>query len=158
VSEKWTFQLSRSSTLDSAAAMPPSAMTVCAFPSRHLQTMPTETPAADASIAARRPAPPEPMINTSCSNVWYSGMRFVKSSNKGSAGEAPNSKLQAPEKSQAPNPKAARFTLAVLYCRQGADWSLEFRASLELGAWSLELGQSHGSRFPVSQNRRKSCH
>ena len=33
-------------------------MTVCALPSKHLQTIPTETPAADASIAARKPAPP----------------------------------------------------------------------------------------------------
>ena len=36
VSAKWTFQLSRSSTLASAAAMPPSAITVCALPSRRL--------------------------------------------------------------------------------------------------------------------------
>ena len=45
VSAKWTFQLSRSSTLASAAAMPPSAITVCALPSSDLQTRPTETPA-----------------------------------------------------------------------------------------------------------------
>ena len=45
VSAKWTFQLSRSSTLASAAAMPPSAMTVCALPSSDLQTRPTDTPA-----------------------------------------------------------------------------------------------------------------
>ena len=32
VSAKWTFQLSRSSTLASAAAIPPSAITVCALP------------------------------------------------------------------------------------------------------------------------------
>jgi hypothetical protein len=38
-----------------AAAMPPSAMTVCALPSSDLQTRPTDTPAADASMAARRP-------------------------------------------------------------------------------------------------------
>ena len=37
VSAKWTFQLSRSSTLASAAAMPPSAITVCALPSSDLQ-------------------------------------------------------------------------------------------------------------------------
>ena len=55
VSAKWTFQLSRSSTLASAAAMPPSAITVWALPSSDLQTRPTETPAAEASIAARRP-------------------------------------------------------------------------------------------------------
>ena len=70
VSAKWTFQLSRSSTLASAAAMPPSAITVCALPSSDLQTSPTETPAAEASIAARRPAPPAPMTSTSCSWVW----------------------------------------------------------------------------------------
>src|SRR5687768_6737808 len=74
VSAKWTFQLSRSSTFARAAAIPPSAMTVCALPSRDLQTRPTETPPADASIAARRPAPPAPMTITSCSWVWYSAM------------------------------------------------------------------------------------
>ena len=67
VSEKWTFQLSRSSTLPSAAAMPPSAMTVWALPSSDLQINPTETPAAEASIAARKPAPPAPMTSTSYS-------------------------------------------------------------------------------------------
>src|SRR4030095_1804503 len=61
VSAKWTCQLSRSSTLPSAAAIPPSAITVCALPNNDLQTIPTFTPAADASIAARRPAPPAPM-------------------------------------------------------------------------------------------------
>src|SRR5437667_185966 len=61
VSEKCTFQLSRSSTLASAAAIPPSAITVWAFPRSDLQTSPTDTPAADASIAARSPAPPAPM-------------------------------------------------------------------------------------------------
>ena len=35
--------------------MPPSAMTVCALPSSDLQTIPTETPAAAASMAARKP-------------------------------------------------------------------------------------------------------
>src|SRR4029079_11001479 len=70
VSAKWTFQLSRSSTLAMAAAMPPSAMTVCALPSSDLHTTPTETPIAEASIAARRPAPPAPMTSTSCS--WVS--------------------------------------------------------------------------------------
>ena len=70
VSAKWTFQLSRSSTLASAAAMPPSAMTVCALPSSDLQTSPTDTPAADASMAARSPAPPAPITMTSCSCVW----------------------------------------------------------------------------------------
>src|SRR5947209_2848562 len=52
-----------------AAAMPPSAITVCALPSRDLHTTPTEAPAAEAAIAARRPAPPAPMIRTSCSCV-----------------------------------------------------------------------------------------
>ena len=42
VSAKWTFQLSRSSTLARAAAMPPSAMTVWALPSSDLQTSPTD--------------------------------------------------------------------------------------------------------------------
>src|SRR3954462_14622703 len=72
VSAKCTFQLSRSSTLARAAATPPSAMTVCAFPSSDLQTIPTLAPAADAAIAARSPAPPAPMTRTSCSKVWYS--------------------------------------------------------------------------------------
>src|SRR4051812_38903578 len=74
VSAKWTFQLSRSSTLASAAAMPPSAITVCALPSSDLHTRPTETPAADASMAARRPAPPAPITRTSCSCVVYSAI------------------------------------------------------------------------------------
>src|SRR5262245_37531651 len=74
VSAKCVFQLSRSSTLASAAAMPPSAITVCALPSSDLQMRPTLTPAALASIAARRPAPPAPMTITSCSWVWYSAM------------------------------------------------------------------------------------
>src|SRR2546421_12061609 len=54
-----------------AAAMPPSAMTVCALPSSDLHTTPTLAPWASASIAARKPAPPAPMIKTSCSWVSY---------------------------------------------------------------------------------------
>src|SRR5438552_2789304 len=54
VSAKWTFQLSRSSTLASAAAMPPSAMTVCALPRSDLHTRPTATPAADAQHCTAR--------------------------------------------------------------------------------------------------------
>jgi hypothetical protein len=45
VSAKWTFQPSRSSTFASAAATPPSAITVCALPSSDLQMRPTDTPA-----------------------------------------------------------------------------------------------------------------
>jgi hypothetical protein len=41
--------------------------------------------------------------------------------------KAPNSKLQAPEKFQAPNSFGATI------------WSLLFGASLELGAWNLVL-------------------
>src|SRR3954467_13334472 len=67
VSAKCTRQLSRSSTLASAAATPPSAITVCALPSRLLQTRPTLAPAALASIAARSPAPPAPITSTSWS-------------------------------------------------------------------------------------------
>src|SRR5713101_3898127 len=48
VSAKCTFQLSRSSTLARAAAIPPSAITVCALPSSDLQTSPTRAPAAGA--------------------------------------------------------------------------------------------------------------
>ena len=70
VSAKCVSQLSRSSTLPSAAAIPPSAMTVWALPSSDLQTRPTEAPAAEASTAARSPAPPAPITRTSCSKVW----------------------------------------------------------------------------------------
>ena len=66
-----TCQLSSGSTLPSDAAMPPSAITVCAFPRSDLQTTPTEAPASDAATAARRPAPPAPITSTSCSNVSY---------------------------------------------------------------------------------------
>src|SRR4029078_10997590 len=64
VSAKCTFQLSRSSTLASAAAMPPSAMTVCALPRSDLQTRPTDTPAAEGSMGGRRAAPPAPITRT----------------------------------------------------------------------------------------------
>src|SRR5437764_14707256 len=74
VSAKWTCQLSRLSTLARAAAMPPSAITVCALPSSDLHTSPTDTPPADASMAARSPAPPAPMTSTSCSCVSYSAI------------------------------------------------------------------------------------
>src|SRR5215210_4129896 len=47
--------------------MPPSAMTVCALPSRDLQTTATRAPFWCASIAARRPAPPAPTTTTSYS-------------------------------------------------------------------------------------------
>ena len=39
-----------------------------------LETTPTFTPAAEASIAARSPAPPAPTTNTSNSCVWYSAI------------------------------------------------------------------------------------
>ncbi len=65
VSAKWTRQLSRSSTLPMAAAIPPSAITVWALPRSDFETTPTLTPAAEASMAARRPAPPAPTISTS---------------------------------------------------------------------------------------------
>ncbi len=52
VSAKCTFQLSRSSTFASAAAMPPSAITVCALPSSDLQT------SADRGARRRRPRSP----------------------------------------------------------------------------------------------------
>src|SRR5438309_11445844 len=52
--------------------MPPSAMTVCALPSSDLQITAVRTPSADASIAARNPAPPAPMTSTSCSMTgWF---------------------------------------------------------------------------------------
>src|SRR6266487_1660226 len=71
VSWKCVCQLSRSSTFPSAAAMPPSAMTVCALPSSDLQTSAVRAPSAEASIAARNPAPPAPITITSCSCVSY---------------------------------------------------------------------------------------
>src|SRR5438309_2334037 len=49
------------------AAMPPSAMTVCALPSSDLQTTAVRAPLSWASIAARRPAPPAPTTTTSYS-------------------------------------------------------------------------------------------
>src|SRR5688572_8891338 len=67
VSAKWTRQLSRSSTLPIAAAIPPSAMTVWALPRSDLVMTATLTPRAEASIAARRPAPPAPITRTSVS-------------------------------------------------------------------------------------------
>ena len=70
VSRKWTCQLSSGHTLRSAAAMPPSAMTVCALPRSDLQMMAVRTPWPAASIAARRPAPPAPITTTSYS--WTS--------------------------------------------------------------------------------------
>src|SRR5664280_1616698 len=57
-----------------AAAMPPSAITVWALPSRDLQTTAVRRPMAWASTAARRPAPPAPMMTTSNSWVSYSVM------------------------------------------------------------------------------------
>src|ERR671913_233731 len=57
-----------------AAAMPPSAMTVCALPSRDLQIRAVLAPRSWASMAARRPAPPAPMTTTSKSWVSCSVM------------------------------------------------------------------------------------
>ena len=54
--------------------MPPSAMTVWALPSSDLQTTPTERPAAMPATAARRPAPPAPMMRMSWG--WLSIMRL----------------------------------------------------------------------------------
>ena len=65
VSRKWTFQLSSFHTFASAAAMPPSAITVWAFPRSDLHTTAVLAPRACASIAARSPAPPAPTTTTS---------------------------------------------------------------------------------------------
>src|SRR5262249_52084023 len=70
VSRKCTCQLSSGHTLRSAAAIPPSAMTVWALPRSDLQTMAVRTPWVAASMAARRPAPPAPITTTSYS--WTS--------------------------------------------------------------------------------------
>src|SRR5262249_24698847 len=72
--------------------MPPSAMTVCALPSSDLQMSPTETPAADASMAARRPAPPAPITITSCSCVSKSMMNHMRSNNPQVAPDAHGTK------------------------------------------------------------------
>src|SRR5713226_902706 len=53
VSRKCVRQSSDRSTLAMAAAIPPSAITVCALPSNDLHTTPTLAPCANASIAAR---------------------------------------------------------------------------------------------------------
>src|SRR5438876_11529832 len=74
VSRKWTFQLSSGETLPSAAAMPPSAITVWALPRSDLQIKAVRAPAAEDSTAARRPAPPAPTTITSKSCVSNSAM------------------------------------------------------------------------------------
>ena len=103
VSAKCTDQASRSSTLASAAARPPSAMTVCALPRSDLQISPTETPAADASIAARSPAPPAPITSTSCSNDWYSmSIRQSSSTATRQRRGRPGSIIRRPPRSAAP--------------------------------------------------------
>ena len=70
-------QLSRSSTLPEDAAMPPSAITVCALPSSDLQTTPTDIVALRRQRRSLRasPAPPAPITSTSCVTVSYSAMR-----------------------------------------------------------------------------------
>src|ERR671917_526969 len=60
---------SSGSTFPRAAAMPPSAMTVWALPSRLFVTMPTERPRCTAETAALKPAPPAPIMRTSCSRT-----------------------------------------------------------------------------------------
>src|SRR3954452_19278308 len=65
VSRKCTCQLSLALTLPMEAAIPPSAMTVCALPKSDLQTIAVRFPCVRASIAARRPAPPAPITTTS---------------------------------------------------------------------------------------------
>src|SRR3954466_3876789 len=67
VSRKCTRQLSSGHRLAIAAAIPPSAITVCALPSSDLQTTAVRAPFSEASIAARRPAPPAPTTTTSYS-------------------------------------------------------------------------------------------
>jgi len=51
-----------------AAAAPPSAITVWALPNNDLQIIATESPASRAETAARKPAPPAPIIRTSYLN------------------------------------------------------------------------------------------
>ena len=65
MSPKCTFQLSLLLTLPMLAAMPPSAITVCALPKSDLQMMAVRMPDSRAAMAARSPAPPAPTISTS---------------------------------------------------------------------------------------------
>src|SRR5438105_3720646 len=86
VSAKWTSQLSAASTLARPAAMPPSAITVCALPSSDFVTTATEQPASAAAMAARMPAPPAPTTRTSQSIVSY-GSRVIDSEDDMRVGE-----------------------------------------------------------------------
>src|SRR4051812_26850475 len=52
--------------------MPPSAITVCALPSKLFESTPVFSLCALHAIAARRPAPPAPTTMTSCSIVSIS--------------------------------------------------------------------------------------
>src|SRR3954453_11871310 len=76
VSRKCTRQLSSGQALPIAAAMPPSAMTVCALPSSDLQTTAVRAPCSRASIAARSPAPPAPTTTTS---YWCFSISIISS-------------------------------------------------------------------------------
>src|SRR4051794_35246238 len=100
VSRKWTCQLSLLLTLPMLAAMPPSAITVCALPNNDLQITATRIPFSRAAIAARRPAPPAPMTSTSysycstsvfvaASSVTWSPAMSVPQSRVGEAARRP---------------------------------------------------------------------
>ena len=65
VSWKCVCHPSSGATFPRAAATPPSAITVCALPSRHLQMTAVRAPASAAAIAARKPDPPVPITITS---------------------------------------------------------------------------------------------
>ena len=86
VSRKCTSQLSSGQRLPMAAAMPPSAITVCALPSSDLQTIAVFAPASWAAIAARRPEPPAPITTTSywCFSM-FSAMGHSPQKNRGSS-------------------------------------------------------------------------
>src|ERR1041385_1976471 len=77
VSWKCVCHESCASTFANAAAMPPSAITVCALPSNDLQTKAVRAPDADASMAARNPAPPAPITMMSCSCVSYFSSKAI---------------------------------------------------------------------------------
>src|SRR6266853_6063553 len=94
VSRKCGFQPSAESTLAIAAAIPPSAITVCALPNSDLLTTPTEAPCPSASIAARNPAPPAPTTSTSCSCV--SNLSLKRSSHLGSRQTQPAARTGPP--------------------------------------------------------------
>src|SRR5215470_8924918 len=103
VSAKWASQLSRPATLPSAAAMPPSAITVWALPSSDLHRTSTRAPPEAAAMAALIPAPPAPMTSTSVSTVSYetSATLAPRSGRKGTELEQADVEVHSPDREHA---------------------------------------------------------